>query len=165
MGRIIKWLSLRANRLKAQKWREVHESVDTKPSPIEYRTRHIGCAIVGVGLGARAAGSDISAGAAAAHCTRYGPNYAVDPANCSQQFGMGGLYTTGATALRDGNAITMSGSRDWSLWLEASGGGFPQNNTGTGFGWSQGGYAGYAYAGCSRSGAAVNGQCYTNWHD
>ncbi len=78
---------------------------------------------------------------------------------------MGGLYTTGATALRDGNAITMSGSRDWSLWLEASGGGFPQNNTGTGFGWSQGGYAGYAYAGCSRSGAAVNGQCYTNWHD
>lgn len=125
----------------------------------------LAAAIVGVGLGARAAGSDISAGAAAAHCTRYGPNYVVDPANCSQQFGMGGLYTTGATALRDGNAITMSGSRDWSLWLEASGGGFPQNNTGTGFGWSQGGYAGYAYPGCSRSGAAVNGQCYTNWHD
>jgi hypothetical protein len=97
------------------------------------------------------------------NCTRYGPNYAVNPANCSKKFTMTmGLYDTNGHAQRDSNTISMSAQRSWSLWLETLDNTFPQNDSGFGYGHAQGGASGQTYAGCTR-GSSVNGQCYTRW--
>jgi hypothetical protein len=97
------------------------------------------------------------------NCTRYGPNYAVNPANCSKKFTMtNGLYDTNGHAQRDNNTISMSAQRTWSLWLETLNNTFPQNDSGYGYGHVQGGVSGQTYAGCTRS-SSVTGQCYTRW--
>lgn len=74
------------------------------------------------------------------------------------------VYDTNSTAKRDDNTISMSAQRTWEIWLESTSHTFPRYNTGYGYGSSQGGYSGYAWAACTRS-SSVNGQCYTHWHD
>jgi hypothetical protein len=120
----------------------------------------------GIGAGRLHSAKSASTAYAAAHCTRYGPNYAVDPANCGAKYTMSdGIYITNSTAVRDGNTITMNSSHYWDLWLEDSGNNFHQVASGSsGFGSSTGGWSGYAYAGCDHGGTPT-GQCYTYWHD
>lgn len=118
---------------------------------------------IGIVAGLATITADITPAFAAHNCTRYSPNYAVNPPNCTQKYTMTqNIYTTNGYAQRDGNTISMSGQRSWSLWLETLYNTFPQNDSGYGYGTGQGGWPEQTNAGCTRS-SSVEGQCYTIW--
>jgi hypothetical protein len=122
---------------------------------------------VAAGIGAARLHATASApvASAASHCTRYGPNYAVDPPNCGAKYTMSNtIYITQSYAIRDSNSISMNTIHTWDLWLEDSNNNFYQVRSGTSYGTSTGGWTGYATAGCDHSSTPV-GQCWTYWHD
>lgn len=120
-------------------------------------------AAIGAVAGLATIAAEATPAFAAHNCTRYGPNYAVNPPNCAQKYSMTqGIYITNGHAQRDGNTISMNAQRNWSLWLETLYNTFPQNDSGYGYGTGQGGWHEQTYAGCTRS-STVDGQCYTIW--
>jgi hypothetical protein len=101
--------------------------------------------------------------AAATHCTRYAASVSQDY-NCYLYMTLANstTYSTPATALRDGNFISLSAERNWTLWYVGGNGAASTKTLSSG---SIGSSGGYATAACRVNNGSVDGVCYTNWHD